>query len=326
MSATHYSYTTRELNTAYEQLEATLFSVRKDIGDDGLPAPKILVVAGVQGSGKTYMLDNSLLKDNRYANYVRLYQESFRELHPRYAEFAEQDVVSRYKHTESFIWELCAKVFEHAHQNKYNIIMETALDTKAFATVISGSALADYQFDVHLIGCKKDFVHLSTIKRALNALEQGTLERFVDIATIETSLENAEVILNAFETACMRVSGSTISMYERGFGELRDRRKLCSSRCERINTLTPQIFIDEAGVEVTVQEQSHRIVRSEALPVPCSYASFVEMTQAPVSGANDRREAWQQAYSALGRMRDFWKQIPPRLPETLWGYIKKYTE
>lgn len=325
MSALRFSYTPAELHAVYTELEKNLFDVPRDIGTDGLPAPKILVVAGVQGSGKTYMLNNTLLKQARYANFVRLYSEDLRELHPRYAEFADQDVTSRYKHTESFIWQLCSLIFAHAHQNKFNIVMETALDTKAFATVITGPELADYQFDVHLIGCKKDFVHLSTIKRALNALEKGTLERFVDIATIETSIENAEVILNAFETACMRVSGSTISMYERGFGALKNRKQLCSSRCERINTLTPHVFTDESGATITVQEQTHRIERSEALPVPCSYASFIELVEAPITG-EDRNEAWQEAYAALARMRGFWKQIPPRLPETLWGYIKKYVE
>lgn len=326
MPATRYTYTPKELDDVYAELEKTLFSVTRDMNAEGHPAPKILVVAGVQGSGKTYMLNNTLLKDGRYDNYIRLYQENLRELHPRYAEFADQDVISRYRHTEGFIWELCGRIFNHAHENKFNIIMETALDTKAFANVITGQELADYLFDVHLIGCKKDFVHLSTIKRALNALEKGTLERFVDVATIEASIENAEVILNAFETACMRVSGSTISMYERGFGELRNRKKLCSSRCERINTLTPHVFTDEAGATITVEEQAHRIERSEALPVPCSFASFIALVEAPVSGASDRQEAWQDAYSALARMRGFWKQVPPRLAETLWGYIKKYVE
>jgi hypothetical protein len=326
MSASHYSYTPQELRAVYDELEKTLFAVNRDIGQDGQPAPKILVVAGVQGSGKTYMLNNTLLKDPRYANYVRLYSEALRELHPRYQTFADQDVTSRYKHTESFIWELCSLIFTHAHQNKFNIVMETALDTKAFATVINGPELADYQFDVHLIGCKKDFVHLSTIKRGLDALDNGSLERFVDVATIETSIENAEVILNAFETACMRVSGSTISMYERGFGALKNRKKICSSRCDRINTLTPFVFTDETGATITVQEQAHRIERSEALPVPCSYASFIALVQAPISAAEDRTEAWQAAYAALARMRGFWQQIPPRLPDTLWGYIKKYVE
>jgi hypothetical protein len=326
MPATHYAYTPKELDDVYNQLEATLFDVKRDIGENGLPAPKILVVAGVQGSGKTYMLNNTLLKQERYANYVRLYIDSFRELHPRYAAFADQDVTSRYKHTETFIWELCSRIFTYAYQTKFNIIMETALDTKAFANVISGQELADYQFDVHLIGCKKDFVHLSTIDRALDALEQGKLERFVDIATIETSIENAESILNAFEAACMRVSGSTISMYERGFGALRNRKQLCSSRCERIDTLTPLTFTDENGAAITVQEQTHRIERSERLSVPCSFASFIALTHAPIIGELERQQAWQQAYGSLARMRVFWQQVPTRLPETLWGYIKKYME
>ena len=326
MPATHYNYTPKELDAVFRTIENTIFDVPRDIADDGQPAPKILVVAGVQGSGKTYMLNNTLLKIPGYGNYVHLYQENFRELHPRYADFADQDVTRRYKHTEAFIWELCSRIFAHAHRNKFNIVMETALDTKAFATVISGQELADYQFEVHLIGCKKDFVHLSTIKRALKALETGTLERFVDIATIETSIENAEVILNAFEEACMRVSGSAIALYERGFGELRNRKRLCSSRCDRVDSLTPLVFTNEQGVEITLQEQVHRIERSEALPTPCSYASFIGLIEAPVSRAEDRQAAWQEAYSALARMRRFWQHVPPRLPETLWSYIKKYIE
>ncbi|SEI98363.1 zeta toxin family protein [Pseudomonas sp. NFR16] len=325
MSASRFSYTPAELNAVYSKLENKLFNVRRDIDADGQPAPKILVVAGVQGSGKTYMLNNHLLKDARYANFVRLYSEDLRELHPRYVEFANQDVTRRYMHTESFIWELCSLIFAHAHQNKYNIILETALDTKAFATLITGPELADYQFDVHLIACKKDFVHLSTVKRAFNALESGSLERFVDIATIEASIENAEVILNAFETACMRVSGSTISMYERGFGALKNRRMLCSSCCERINTLTPVVFTDESGATITVKEQTHRIERSEAFAQPCSYATFIALVEAPVTG-EDRTHAWEEAYAALARLRRFWKQIPPRLPDSLWGYITRYAE
>ena len=324
MTETHYAYTPKELDAVFEAIVGTMFDVPKDIADDGSPAPKILVVAGVQGSGKTYMLNNTLLKTPGYGNYVHLCQENFRELHPRYADFADQDVTRRYKHTEAFIWELCSRIFADAHSNKFTLVMDTALDTKAFATVISGQELADYQFDVHLIGCKKDFVHLSTIKRAFNALEAGTLERFVDIATIETSIENAEVILNAFEEACMRVSGSTISLYERGFGELKNRKKLCSSRCDRVSSLTPYVFTDEQGVAITVQEQMHRIERSEALPIPCSFASFIGLIEAPVTRPEDREEAWQEAYNALPKMRRFWQHVPQRLPETLWSYIKKY--
>lgn len=120
MPATHYSYTPNELDAVYQAIVNTIFAVPRDIGDDGQPAPKILVVAGVQGSGKTYMLNNTLLKDPRYANYVRLYEDRLRELHPRYAEFADQDVTLRYKHTETFIWELCGRIFNHAYLNKFN--------------------------------------------------------------------------------------------------------------------------------------------------------------------------------------------------------------
>jgi hypothetical protein len=321
----NYSYSPQELNHAYRVLEDKLFAVKRDIGDDDHPAPKILIVAGIQGSGKSHMLKNTLLADGGYSNYVKLYDKDYRDFHPRHEALKSLGVTEQYQHTESFIWELCENVFKHARDNKYNIILETALDTKAFASLISGPELADYQFEIHLIGCKKEFAHLSTIKRALNSLEEGTLERFVDIATIEASIENAQVILNAFETACMRVSGSQISMYERGFGALKDRKMLCTSRCDRVNTLTPHTFIDEHGATVNVEEQTHRIERTELLSVPCSSDSFRQLIDAPINIAQDRTEAWNDAYSALARMRPFWQQIPPRLPDTLWSYIKKFT-
>ncbi len=324
-SILYYPYTATELDNAYNKLEKELFATTKDIGDDGKPAPKILVVAGVQGSGKTYMLNNTLLKQARYSNYVRLYLESFRELHPRYDEMQELNVTERYRSTETFIWELCGRIFKYAYDSKHNIIMETALDTKAFANVISVTELAHYQFDVHLIGCKTDFVHLSTIKRALDSLEQGTLDRFVDIATIESSMENAEIILKAFETACMRVSGSQITMYERGYGALRNRKMLCSSQCDRINTLTPYPFLNEEGVQIPVLGHPYRIERTETSVLPCTFTSFKALADTSIDRTEDRIEAWEEAYGALARMRPFWQQVPPRLRNTLWSYIKKYS-
>ncbi len=324
VSILYYPYTAAELNNVYNKLEKELFATTKDIGDDGKPAPKILVVAGVQGSGKTYMLNNTLLKQARYSNYVRLYLESFRELHPRYDEMRGLSVTDRYRSTETFIWELCDRILKYAYESHHNIIMETALDTKAFASLISGTALAHYQFDVHLIGCKLDFSHLSTIKRALDSLELGILERFVDIASIESSMENAEIILNAFETACMRVSGSQITMYERGFGALKNRKMLCSSRCDRINILTPYPFLNEEGVEIPVFEHAHHIERNETSELSCSYDSFTTVVNGLIDTPADRTEAWGEAYSSLARMRPFWKQVPPRLRNTLWSYIKKY--
>lgn len=53
MPATHYNYTPQELESVFQAIVTTMFDVPKDIADDGSPAPKILVVAGVQGSGKT---------------------------------------------------------------------------------------------------------------------------------------------------------------------------------------------------------------------------------------------------------------------------------
>jgi hypothetical protein len=320
-----YPYTDAEMDRVYNTLAKTLFSETRDAKADLQPEPKILLVAGVQGSGKTYMLDNHLIPTGRYDNYIRLYSDSFRTLHPRYEAMSGLSVTERYKHTEGFIWRLGDRIFQEATKGNYNIIMESALDTHLFASTISGRKLAGYQFEVHVIGCKKDFVHLSTIKRALDSLDNGTLERFVDIVTIETSIENAEAILNACESACMRVSGSQISIYERGFGALKNRVQLCHSICIRKATLTPHTFSGVDGRQITVEEQTHQVVRSDLLPAPCSFLTFDALVNAPIEGAEDRHEAWSAAYKAIERMRNHWGQIPQREPEAAWSYIKKYS-
>lgn len=323
-----YPYTPAQLESVFEDLSATLFNVTRDIGEDDYPAPKILAVVGVPGAGKTWMLNNTLLKQPRYRNFVCLYQNSFRELHPRYSEFAHQDVTSRYAHTEAFIWELCGRVFEYAVANRYNIVMEAAMDTLAFAEAIAGpeSPLAVYQFDMHLIGCKKDFVHMSTIRRVLDSLDKGILERFVEIEMIDGSVNNAEAILSAFETACMRVGGSQISMYERGFGKLRNTTQLCHSRCDRIYTLTPHTFTDESGRTILIQEQAHHIKRSELLTKPCTVPSFLSLTHAPVVGEEARRDAFTEASESLRRLSQYQSLAPASIGDALRYYIEKYRD
>jgi hypothetical protein len=68
------NYTQQQLSAAFDEIELTLF---KDITAE--PVPKLLVVAGLQSSGKTYLLENNLLPSERYKNYVRLYLPQYRE-------------------------------------------------------------------------------------------------------------------------------------------------------------------------------------------------------------------------------------------------------
>ncbi|MFJ3487640.1 zeta toxin family protein [Pseudomonas sp. NPDC090202] len=325
-SANQYPYTPAELESAFQTLSATLFDVTRDIGEDGNPGPKILTVVGVPGAGKTYMLNNTLLKQPRYKNFVPLYKESFRELHPRYSEFADLDVTARYAHTETFIRELGGKIFEYATSGLYNIILESAMDTPNAAEIIAGPVFAKYQFDVHMIGCKKDFVHMSTIKRALNSLDKGLLERFVEIETIQASIDNAEAILGALELACMRVGGSEIRMYERGFGKLRTTTQLCHSRCDRVNSLTPHEFVDENGVNIPLEIQTHRIERNELMTTPCTVSSFVKLTNAPVVGTEDRKDAWTEATQSLQRLGQYQELAPASITAALQAYIEKYQD
>lgn len=325
MSTNDYPYTPEQLERVFESLSTTLFNVTRDIGEDDYPAPKILAVVGVPGAGKTWMLNNTLLKQPRYRNFVRLYRDDFRQLHPRYSEFAHLDAASRYAHTESFIWDLCGRVFAYAVANSYNIVMETAMDTPAFAKAIDG-LLAAYEFDVHLIGCKKDFVHMSTIRRMLDGMDKGIMDRFVTIEMIDESINNAQAILSAFETACMRVSGSQIRMYERGFGKLRNTTQFCHSRCDRVSTLTPRAFTDENGRVITLQEQTHRIERNELLNQPCTVPSFLSITHAPVAGEAERREAFNEASELLGRLDQYEQRVPASIRDALRYYVEKYRD
>ena len=64
----NYTYTPEQVTAAFDEIKATLFS-----GINAEATPKILIVAGLQGSGKTYLLEKNLLPSNRYGNYVRLY-------------------------------------------------------------------------------------------------------------------------------------------------------------------------------------------------------------------------------------------------------------
>lgn len=216
--ASKYTYTSAEVTEAYDEIKVTLFN-----GITAEATPKILVVAGLQASGKTYLLEKTLLPSTRYDNYVRLYLPKYREKHPQYAEMIKLGVLHAYEHTEAFVREVCAKIFNQAFAGKYNIIMECAFDSIDFAAFPPMATAAGYQFETHIVGCTQEFAHISSIQRALKSLEKSEMERFLTKSTLAASMGYAQAIILAFETASKAISGSQITVYERGFGTLNER-------------------------------------------------------------------------------------------------------
>ncbi|PYG98277.1 zeta toxin family protein, partial [Arthrobacter stackebrandtii] len=189
---TLYPYTAADLDKVFASLEPLWFDKKRYAsGLDSNPNPSILIVAGAQGSGKTYLLDNHLLPSGRYDDFVRLYLPSFRELHPHYAAMQEKGVLHVYEHTEPFIWALCEKVFNHAFDNRYNIIMECALDDLRFADFPAQAVQAGYRFEVHLIACQKESSHWANLDRGIKSIGANDPERFMPLSVIEGSQANA---------------------------------------------------------------------------------------------------------------------------------------
>ena len=67
-----YAYTKQDVEKVFHEMEEALFASRTPGADDE-SVPKMLVVVGVEGAGKTHLL-NELLKTSRYSNYVPLYR------------------------------------------------------------------------------------------------------------------------------------------------------------------------------------------------------------------------------------------------------------
>lgn len=322
--AINYPYTADDVQSAFNTLFADLFTLpaANDITKEW--PPKILIVAGVQGSGKTYLLENTLLKTGNYDSYVRLYLPSFRELHPLYDQIEPHGGLYAYAHTENFVRELCGKIFNHAFSYKYNVIMECALDDINFVNVPEMATGLGYQFDVHLIACKKEFAHLSTIKRALDSLTSKSLERFVDITAIEASMENAQGILTSFENACVKVTGSKFTLYERGLGVLKNRRVVCSSLCTADFELLPQSIENNDGMLVTPEENPVRFVRTPELNKPCSYPRYTAMVNAPIVTPVERGEMLKECHVALTRSTAHLDKVHYSVVNDLYAYIAKH--
>jgi hypothetical protein len=318
-----YSYTEADLAKAYSEIAPQLFDSVAEANKD-TDAPRMLIVAGVQGSGKTYLLEKSLLPGSSYKDFIRPYIPEYRTHHPQYAQMIGHGVLHAYEHTERFIWDLGKKIFEDAFSKNYNIIIESALDNIDFAGLPAHAASKGYQFDVHLIGCKREFAHLSTIERALKSIEGREMERFVGISNIDGSMANAQSILSAVENACATSVGSRITLYERGFGVLRDRRVVCSSLCTKPSELVAQPITDESGASIQPERHAMTIVRNPEANKPCAFDNYVRLVNAPIVSLDERCETVKAAHLALAKAERCEEPVPHRVFNDLSAYIVKY--
>jgi len=319
-----YTFTEDDLQTAFNHLDDTLFSKIRHMGSTGHPEPRMLIVAGAQGSGKTHLLDHELLPSGRYASYIPLYLPAFRELHPQYAEMLEHGPLHAYEHTEAFIWALGGRVFEHAFAGRYNIIMETALDDPQFADFPPAAVAAGYVFEVHLIACQKEFGHWSTLHRAVKSVANNQLERFVPLSRIEASQANAKAILDAFEEACTKTSGSEITLYRRGFDNDRNRAVLCHSKCVTPLELTPQPDYRGEGFVTGAFNRSVHIDRTPTRNAPCSYPQYSEVVHAGMIEAHTRRAMVNACCETLSQAQKIDTKVPRDTFRELCMYVLKY--
>ncbi|CAM3696509.1 hypothetical protein CCOS865_00769 [Pseudomonas reidholzensis] len=320
-----YPYTADDVDRAYAQLETELFNKTRDHDPDDyqLPSPTVLFVAGAQGSGKTYLLEKKLLPSGRYENYVRLYLPEFRELHPHYAQMSEHGVLHVYEHTEAFIKALSGKVYTYAFANRYNIIMECALDDPQFAGFPPAAALDGYRFEVHLIACQKEFSHWGTLDRVVKSIARDELERVVSLAQIEAVLGNAMAILVALEKACTEKVGSAITLYLRGLDTDKQSKALCHSRCDVYGTLTPQADYDGQAFFQTgypggaFQLVGHTLSNG-------TYTQYARVVHAELTDDALRQKMVQACSATLEKASLLGARVPEEVFEALKAYQEKY--
>lgn len=263
----------------------------------------MLIVAGAQGSGKTYLLKNRLQTSGRYDHYVSLYETGDRELHPRYPEMIEHGAQHAYAHTESFIWALGAKVFTYCLQNQYNFIMETALDSLAFAQGTQAIQRAGYQFEVHLIACHKHFGHWSSLRRLVKSVAKGELERYVSLADIEASQANACSIIAAILNACQHAPGSSCVFYKRGLDTAQD-----SVEFGRVRYPHDPLELSYGYTNY------HHVVTSEPTDLRVRQ-SMVEVCRATLTAAEPLRgELPSAVFADLQRYIDLYQMAPDEAP------------
>lgn len=322
---TLYTFTDADVQSAFETLDQTLFARKRDLTPTGDPEPKILIVAGTQGSGKTYLLENTLLKMESYQHFIPLYLPEFRKLHPQYEEMIGHGTLHAYEHTESFIWQLGGVVLRNALDNRYNIIMETALDDPSFAAFPPLAVSAGYQFDVHLIACQKEFSHWSTLNRAVKSVTNNELERFVPLSGIEASQANAKAILDAFEDACTQVTGSKITVYQRGFQNNKDRSILCHSVCETLQELSPKPdYLGQSFASALPAVELFQIKRTPTENKPCSYPQYSQVVHAGMIEPAVRREMVNACCQTLSMAQKIESKVPRDTFRELCLYVLKY--
>lgn len=300
MSATKYTHTPDQATAAFDEIKATLF--RNITAED---TPKMLVVAGLQASGKTYLLEKTLLPSKRYDNYVRLYLPSYREKHPQYAEMIKLGVLHAYEHTEAFVREVSTKIYLHAFASKYNIIMECAFDSLNFATFPLDATAYGYQFENRIVGCTQEFAHVSSIKRALKALADKELERFLPVSKLETGTGFAQAIILALDTAAKAISGGQTFLYERGFGALSERALVAQST-----------YSKAVGGAVTTTTTEKTFAFSD-------YSNIIDNH---IFAIRERDQIVKECHAALHTTWSHASEVPDFVYNDLYGYIVKYVQ
>ncbi|MGE8064245.1 zeta toxin family protein [Pseudomonas sp. NPDC089569] len=291
-----YPYTEADVSKAFEEITASLLS-----GKTAETPPKLLVTAGLQGSGKTYLLEKHLLPSGRFSNHVRLYLPEYRKKHPKYDEMIQFGVLHAYEHTEAFVRELSARIFTEVLGRRLNIIMECAFDSIEFAGIATFAS--GYQLEAHVVACNLPFAHLSSIKRGLKSLEHQELERFVSYSALQSSMNNAMAIVRAFQTLAETCAGSRLSLYERGLGVLKERTLRAHSSYKP----------DDKGKLTAVSTDT-----------PYSCSAFGHIIQRPVHAEQERDEMIKECHLALLKAGIHAEQVPAFVYNDLHTYIARY--
>lgn len=295
-----YHYTPAQLSAAFNEISATLFA-----GIIPETRPKLLITAGVQSSGKTWLLEKTLLPSGQYNNYVRLYLPEYRSKHPQYQDMLKLGVLHAYEQTETFIRELCGKIFEKAFAEKLNIILECAFDSIDFATLPAFAVGAGYQLEVHIVACNQPFAFLSGFKRAFKSLEKNELERFVRPSELKSSLATAHAVVFALEIAAKLSDGSQILLYERGMGPLQDRVLRARSLYNKG---------EKGELSVTSPNQ------------PYSYDAYQRISSSSISGSAEHHEFIKACHRMLQQTSQYAELIPDYVYDALYSRIFKYAQ
>lgn len=299
-TAETYSYTPQQLSDAFTEISATLFA-----GITTETIPKLMITAGVQSSGKTWLLEKNLLPSGRYGNYVRLYLPKYREKHPQYQSMLKHGVLHAYEHTDAFIRELGGKIFNRAFTDKLNIIMECAFDTIDFAKLPEVAVTAGYQFEVHIVACTQPFAFMSGFQRAFKSLKKLEPERFVKPGELKSSLAIAHAVVFALETAAKQSDGSQIHLYERGMGALKERLLRASS--------------------VYTKDTPKPLLTTAVVP-PYSYEAFKRISTGSIKCGAQRREFIKECHQMLLQTSQYAEQIPDFVYDALYSRIFKYAQ